>query len=139
MLDRINFCSDLVSTAINAIETNDQTSALANLNALKNVINGLKFGDQVTAKAIKQVAKNTGLDDIKALEALVLTGCTTFGRGHGLQRFAVCARTLATLSRLGERRSAQVGRNSASSGRRARHVRWCDARHAWHGAQFVQP
>ncbi|MFB2803200.1 hypothetical protein [Shewanella seohaensis] len=86
MLDRINFCSDLVSTAINAIETNDQTSALANLNALKNVINGLKFGDQVTAKAIKQVANNTGLDDIKALEALVLTGCTTFGRGHGLQQ-----------------------------------------------------
>ncbi|MBS0044420.1 hypothetical protein KFE26_19245 [Shewanella sp. M16] len=86
MLDRIHVCSDLVSTAINAIEKNDQATALANLHGLKNIINGLKFGDQITAKAIKQVAKNTGLEDAEALEALVLAGCTTFGRGHGLKQ-----------------------------------------------------
>lgn len=86
MLERMHFCSDLVFTAINAVETNDKNTALANLNALKNVLNGLRFGDEVTAKAIKQVAKSTGLQDVEALEALVLAGCTTFGRGHGLKQ-----------------------------------------------------
>ncbi|MCL1059666.1 hypothetical protein L2729_16980 [Shewanella gelidimarina] len=83
MLERMYFCTNLIDTAEQAIEKGEPEQATANLQALRNLINGLKFGDESTLKVINKVAEATGVDDLQTLERLILAGCTVAARGHG--------------------------------------------------------
>ncbi|MEZ9142337.1 MULTISPECIES: hypothetical protein [unclassified Shewanella] len=101
MLERMYFCSNLIDSVERAIDEGNTEQATANLQALRNLINGLKFGDASTLKVIKKVAEATGVEDIQTLERLVLAGCTVAARGHGTskQTFAELLKREAGIAR----------------------------------------
>jgi len=111
MLERMYFCSKLVDTAMQAVEAGDTKKASANLQALKNIIDGLNTGDDGVNQVIKNIAAAAGIDDFKTLENLILAGCNIAARAHGtsqatyaahLEREASIAK-LVTLPMLGIR------------------------------------
>ncbi|MEZ9367384.1 hypothetical protein AB4140_00940 [Shewanella sp. 10N.286.51.B2] len=101
MLERMQFCSTLVDSAEQAMENGDKAVVSANLQALRNVINGLKFGDAATGKVIQRLASATGVDDFQTLERLILAGCNIAARGHGTskQTFAALIEREADLAK----------------------------------------